>query len=128
MTRLDYSTVRRAEITILFACFTRSRQSFRTEQVLTSMCPSIERDSLLVRCFGRCFSWTPRKSQKHQYVFHPEMSKYRLKLRNNKLVLFTKFLSSFSDQQFFLRAQFFWLKGQTKLCQMPWVLPALLYI
>lgn len=38
MTRLYYSSVIRAEITTLFACFTRRRQSFRTEQVLASMC------------------------------------------------------------------------------------------
>lgn len=38
VTRLDYSSVIRAEIATLFACFTRRGQSFRTEQVLTSMC------------------------------------------------------------------------------------------
>lgn len=38
------------------------------------------------------------KSEAPISFFHPEMSKYCLKLRNNKLILFTKFLSSFSDQ------------------------------
>lgn len=68
---------------------------------------------------GAAFHGHQGKVRSTDVFFHPEMSKYPLKLRNNKLIFFTKFLSSFSDQQFFLRAQFFQLKGQTKLWQMP---------
>lgn len=47
------------------------------------------------------FMDTEEKSEASMSFFYPEMSKYPLKLRNNKLIFFTKFLSSFSDQQFF---------------------------